>query len=67
MSGFAIYYNGDTSQTCAEFDNVKIRGILDYSNVINVTYKQLKQLRDYGKLIAGKKYRITDFRNEWEM
>ena len=37
------------------------QGIADATPMVNVTYAELKALRDEGKLIAGQMYRMTDY------
>ena len=33
----------------------------DYTNAVQITYAELKSLRDAGKLVSGQQYRITDY------
>ena len=33
----------------------------DYTNAVQITYSELKSLRDAGKLVPGQQYRITDY------
>jgi hypothetical protein len=67
QTGFALFHNTEDNQTYLEIDVVRIRSELDYINVKDITYKELRSLVNSGKLVKGKKYRITDFINEWEL
>jgi hypothetical protein len=50
-----------------EVDKVVIRKILEYDDILNITYNDLAELIKNKKLVARKKYRIIDFQNEWEV
>lgn len=62
--GFSIYYNN--KDYIGEFDIIKIRKNLIYDEIQNVTYDELKKLISDENLYPNKKYRITDFFNEWD-
>jgi len=66
-TGYAIFHNTEDNQTYLEIDVVRIRSELVYTNIKDVRYDELKNLASLGKLVKGKKYRITDFQNEWEL
>lgn len=65
-SGYAIY-RGDDNLSCLEIDNILIRNKLEYLNIIDIKYSDLVNLVENNGLIKGKKYRITDFQDEWEI
>lgn len=62
--GFSIYYNNN--DYIGEFDIIKIRKNLIYDEIQDITYDELKKLISDENLYPNKKYRITDFFNEWD-
>lgn len=65
-SGYRLYMDADGSSVL-EVDKVVIRKILEYDDILDVTYNDLTELIKNKKLVARKKYRIIDFQNEWEV
>lgn len=64
--GYRLYIDSKGISTL-EIDKVIIRQLLVYEEIIDVTYSELQRLIMDSKLIPGKKYKIIDFQNEWEV
>ena len=47
-------YDGTNADSCKDIATV-------FSNMVELTYSELKILRDSSNLIPGKQYRITDY------
>ena len=62
--GFSIYY--DNNNYIGEFDIIKVRKTILYDEIQDITYDELQKLISENGLYPNKKYRITDFFNEWD-
>ena len=62
--GFSIYY--DNNNYIGEFDVIKVRKTILYDEIQDITYEELQKLISENSLYPNKKYRITDFFNEWD-
>lgn len=67
VSGYSIYYDNDKDWSCAEFDYILVRHFIDYTNVEDIRYDDLRKLISVGQLIPDRKYCIIDFQNEWDV
>lgn len=66
-TGYSIYFDEEKNWYCAEFDYIKVRRILEYGDIIDIRYKDLRELISTGTLIPKMHYRIIDFQNEWDI
>lgn len=62
--GFRLYKDQD--KYVLDVDNINLRGDLNMSSGIEVTYLELRELIERSELIFGKEYIIKDFQNSWE-
>jgi len=66
-TGYSIYFDENRNWYCAEFDYVRVRQILEYDDIIDIRYKDLRELISTGTLVPKMHYRIVDFQNEWDI
>ena len=66
-TGYSIYFDEEKNWYCAEFDYIRVRRILEYDDIVDVRYKELRKLILTGTLIPKMRYRIIDFQNEWDI
>ena len=65
--GYSIYYDEDRGWSCMELDYLYVRNLIEYQDIVDITYEELYALYQKGRLIKGRQYRIIDFQNEWEI
>lgn len=64
ISGYRLYYNEYSKESTLEVDNLITRNSVSY---VDITYSDLYDLCQSGKLKVSQLYRISDFQNEWAL
>lgn len=64
VSGYRLYYDEYSEESTLEVDNLITRNSVSY---INITYSDLYDLCQSGKLKVSQLYKISDFQNEWAL
>lgn len=64
ISGYRLYYDEYSEESTLEVDNLITRNSVSY---VNITYSDLYDLCQSGKLKVSQLYRISDFQNEWAL
>ena len=65
--GYSIYYDEVRGWSCMELDYLYVRNVIEYQDIVDITYEELYKLYKSGKLAKGRQYKIIDFQNEWEI
>lgn len=63
-SGYRLYYDEYSEESTLEVDNLITRNSVSY---VDITYSDLYDLCQSGKLKVSQLYRISDFQNEWAL
>lgn len=63
-SGYRLYYDEYSKESTLEVDNLITRNSVSY---VDITYSDLYDLCQSGKLKVSQLYRISDFQNEWAL
>ncbi len=63
-SGYRLYYDKYSEESTLEVDNLITRNSVSY---VDITYSDLYDLCQSGKLKVSQLYRISDFQNEWAL
>nr|UWH95935.1 MAG: Tail Collar Domain [Bacteriophage sp.] len=63
-SGYRLYYDEYSEESTLEVDNLVTRNSVSY---VDITYSDLYDLCQSGKLKVSQLYRISDFQNEWAL
>jgi hypothetical protein len=64
ISGYRLYYDEYSEESTLEVDNLITRNSVSY---VDITYSDLYDLCQSGKLKVSQLYRISDFQNEWAL
>lgn len=64
ISGYRLYYDEYSKESTLEVDNLITRNSVSY---VDITYSDLYDLCQSGKLKVSQLYRISDFQNEWAL
>jgi hypothetical protein len=64
ISGYRLYYDEYSEESTLEVDNLITRNSVSY---VDITYSDLYDLCQSGKLKVLQLYRISDFQNEWAL
>lgn len=64
ISGYRLYYDEYSEESTLEVDNLIARNSVSY---VDITYSDLYDLCQSGKLKVSQLYRISDFQNEWAL
>lgn len=64
ISGYRLYYDEHSEESTLEVDNLITRNSVSY---VDITYSDLYDLCQSGKLKVSQLYRISDFQNEWAL
>lgn len=64
ISGYRLYYDEHSKESTLEVDNLITRNSVSY---VDITYSDLYDLCQSGKLKVSQLYRISDFQNEWAL
>lgn len=64
VSGYRLYYDEYSEESTLEVDNLITRNSISY---VDITYSDLYDLCQSGKLKVSQLYRISDFQNEWAL
>lgn len=64
VSGYRLYYDEYSEESTLEVDNLITRNSVSY---VDITYSDLYDLCQSGKLKMSQLYRISDFQNEWAL
>lgn len=64
ISGYRLYYDEYSEESTLEVDNLITRNSISY---VDITYSDLYDLCQSGKLKVSQLYRISDFQNEWAL
>lgn len=64
ISGYRLYYDEYSEESTLEVDNLITRNSVSY---VDITYSDLYNLCQSGKLKVSQLYRISDFQNEWAL
>lgn len=64
ISGYRLYYDEYSKESTLEVDNLITRNSISY---VDITYSDLYDLCQSGKLKVSQLYRISDFQNEWAL
>lgn len=64
VSGYRLYYDEHSEESTLEVDNLITRNSVSY---VDITYSDLYDLCQSGKLKVSQLYRISDFQNEWAL
>ena len=64
ISGYRLYYDKYSEESTLEVDNLITRNSVSY---VDITYSDLYDLCQSGKLKVSQLYRISDFQNEWAL
>lgn len=64
ISGYRLYYDECSEESTLEVDNLITRNSVSY---VDITYSDLYDLCQSGKLKVSQLYRISDFQNEWAL
>ena len=64
ISGYRLYYDEHSEESTLEVDNLITRNSVSY---VDITYSDLYDLCQSGKLKVSQFYRISDFQNEWAL
>lgn len=64
ISGYRLYYDEYSGESTLEVDNLITRNSVSY---VDITYSDLYDLCQSGKLKVSQLYRISDFQNEWAL
>lgn len=64
ISGYRLYYDEYSEESTLEVDNLVTRNSVSY---VDITYSDLYDLCQSGKLKVSQLYRISDFQNEWAL
>lgn len=64
ISGYRLYYDEYSKESTLEVDNLVTRNSVSY---VDITYSDLYDLCQSGKLKVSQLYRISDFQNEWAL
>lgn len=64
ISGYRLYYDEYSKESTLEVDNLITRNSVSY---VDITYSDLYDLYQSGKLKVSQLYRISDFQNEWAL
>lgn len=64
ISGYRLYYDEYSGESTLEVDNLITRNSVSY---VDITYSDLYNLCQSGKLKVSQLYRISDFQNEWAL
>lgn len=64
ISGYRLYYDEYSEESTLEVDNLITRNSVNY---VDITYSDLYDLCQSGKLKVSQLYRISDFQNEWAL
>ena len=64
ISGYRLYYDEYSEESTLEVDNLITRNSVSY---VDITYSDLYDLWQSGKLKVSQLYRISDFQNEWAL
>lgn len=64
ISGYRLYYDEYSEESTLEVDNLITRKSVSY---VDITYSDLYDLCQSGKLKVSQLYRISDFQNEWAL
>lgn len=64
ISGYRLYYDEYSEESTLEVDNLITRNSVSY---VDITYSDLYDLCQSGKLKVSQLYRISNFQNEWAL
>lgn len=64
ISGYRLYYDEYSEESTLEVDNLITRNSVSH---VDITYSDLYDLCQSGKLKVSQLYRISDFQNEWAL
>lgn len=64
ISGYRLYYDEYSEESTLEVDNLITRNSV---SCVDITYSDLYDLCQSGKLKVSQLYRISDFQNEWAL
>lgn len=64
ISGYRLYYDEYSGESTLEVDNLVTRNSVSY---VDITYSDLYDLCQSGKLKVSQLYKISDFQNEWAL